>query len=77
MPSPLHRAVEAAGSQTELARRIGVTQMHVWNWLNRSKGKVPGEYVIAIEKATGVPRHELRPDIYPIEDFDDVTDSAP
>jgi DNA-binding transcriptional regulator YdaS (Cro superfamily) len=49
--------------------------MHVWNWINRSKGKVPGEYVIAIEKASGVSRHELRPDLYPVEDFDDCTDS--
>lgn len=75
MTSPLHRAVTCAGSQSELARRIGVKQMHVWNWLNRSKGKVPAEYVLPIEKATGVSRHELRPDLYPIEDFDDVTGS--
>lgn len=66
--TPLQRAVTLAGSQTELARRIGVQQAHVWNWLNRSKGKVPGEYVISIEKATGVSRHELRPDLYPIEE---------
>jgi DNA-binding transcriptional regulator YdaS (Cro superfamily) len=65
--TPLQRAVTLAGSQTELARRIGVQQAHVWNWLNRSKGKVPGEYVISIERATGVSRHELRPDLYPIE----------
>ena len=37
MTTPLHRAVALAGSQTKLARRIGVKQMHVWNWLNRSK----------------------------------------
>lgn len=66
--TPLQRAVTLAGSQTELARRIGVQQAHVWNWLNRSKGKVPGEHVIPIEKATGVSRHELRPDLYPIEE---------
>jgi DNA-binding transcriptional regulator YdaS (Cro superfamily) len=76
MTTPLHRAVALAGSQTELARRIGVKQMHVWNWLNRSKGKVPGEYVIPIEKATGVSRHELRPDLYPIEEFDDVSEGG-
>lgn len=66
--TPLQRAVTLAGSQTELARRIGVQQAHVWNWLNRSKGKVPGEHVIPIEKATGVSRHELRPDLYPTEE---------
>lgn len=74
MSTPLQRAVAEAGSQTELARRIGVRQMHIWNWLNRSKGKVPGEYVLPIEKATGVSRHELRPDLYPIEDFDNLSE---
>jgi DNA-binding transcriptional regulator YdaS (Cro superfamily) len=66
--NPLQRAISIAGSQSELARRIGVTQAHVWQWLHRSKGKVPGQYVIPIEKATGVSRHELRPDLYPVEE---------
>ena len=52
MTTALRRAVEITGSQSELARRIGVRQMHVWNWLNRSKSRVPGEYVIAIEKGS-------------------------
>lgn len=70
--SPLQRAVSIAGGQTALATVLGVRQPHVWNWLNRSGGVVPPEYVIPIERATGVSRHELRPDIYPIEDFDDL-----
>ena len=65
--TPLGRAVLAAGSQSALARKIGLTQQHVWNWLYRM-GQVPAEYVIRIEKATGISRHELRPDIYPIEE---------
>lgn len=69
MDNSLVKAVKLAGSQSALARYIGVRQMHVWNWLNRSKGKVPGEYVLAIERATGVPRYELRPDLYPPEEF--------
>jgi DNA-binding transcriptional regulator YdaS (Cro superfamily) len=38
----------------------------VWNWINRDR-KVPAEFVLAIERATGgrVTRHQLRPDIYP------------
>lgn len=65
MTTPLHRAVALAGSQAELARRIGVKQMHVWNWLNRSKGKVPAERCPDIERATGgaVRCEELRPDV--------------
>jgi len=60
----LQLAVKAAGGQTALAREIGVTQKHIWNWLNRDE-KVPAEHVLAIEEATGVSRHHLRPDIYP------------
>lgn len=29
--------------------------------------RVPAEFVLKVEALTGVSRHELRPDIYPIE----------
>lgn len=64
MLSGLNRAVEVAKGQSALAKMIGVKQAHVWWWLNKSK-RVPAEKVLQIEQATGVPRHELRPDIYP------------
>lgn len=75
----LKRAIEIAGSQAELARRVAATtgnakvkQAHVWNWLNRD-GEVPAEMVLAVEAATldektGRPRvlrNDLRPDLYP------------
>lgn len=65
---PLERAIQVAGSQSALARAINVRQGHVWHWLNKSK-RVPAEYVIPIERATGgnVLRHELRPDLYPLD----------
>lgn len=65
MNTPIEKAVSLAGSQSELARRLGVRQGYVWKWLR--KGRPPAEHVIAIEKATGISRHELRPDIYPLE----------
>lgn len=52
----------AGGSQAALGKLIGVTQQTISNWL---KSKTAAEYVLAIERATGVPRHRLRPDIYP------------
>jgi DNA-binding transcriptional regulator YdaS (Cro superfamily) len=69
-PSALERAVDLVGSQSELARRIGKKQPHIWNWMNRGSKRVPGEYVIPIEEATGgkVARQELRPDLYPETD---------
>lgn len=66
MDEALSRAVEIAGGQTALAAKIGVKQAHVWNWLNKTKG-VPPQYVLPIERETGVSRHDLRPDIYPRE----------
>ena len=60
----IKNAVQAAGGQTALARKLGVGQGRVWNWINRD-AKVPAEFVLAIEQATGVSRHDLRPDIYP------------
>lgn len=64
----LKRAIEIAGGQAALARKIGKTQAHVWNWLNRD-GRVPAEVVISVEKAVDgkVTRHDLRPDLYPTE----------
>jgi len=61
----IESAVAIAGSQSELARRIGVRQGYVWKWLR--SGRIPAERVIAVEAATGISRHELRPDIYPVE----------
>jgi DNA-binding transcriptional regulator YdaS (Cro superfamily) len=74
IPSPirnpaLQRACAAAGGQKSLAARIGATQSMVWYWLARARRGVPGEYVRAIEQATGVSRHELRPDLYPAPDL--------
>lgn len=60
----LKRACAAAGGQAPLAARIGTTQSMVWYWLVRAKRGVPAEYVLAIERETGVARHELRPDLY-------------
>lgn len=68
-PTPyeaLMLAIDKAGSQAEIARIAGVSGPAVWKWVQSSK-RVPAEFVIKIEKATGVSRHDLRPDIYPRE----------
>lgn len=63
--NPLQKAIKLAGSQAELARRIGKKQAHIWNWLHRDK-IVPAEAVLSIEAATEgqVSRYDLRPDIF-------------
>ena len=62
----LQNAAEIAGSQSALAKICGVGQPAVWKWMQSSK-RVPAEYVLRIEAATGISRHYLRPDIYPVE----------
>lgn len=75
----LLKAVQVVGGQVRLAAEIqkrnskNVRQQHVWKWINKCKSPVPpAEHVLAIEAATResgevVSRHELRPDIYPVE----------
>ena len=59
----LDRAIDAAGGIAQLARKIGISQPSVSNW-----NKVPAQRVIAVEAATGVPRNDLRPDLYSEQD---------
>lgn len=66
--TPLEEAIEKAGGQSAMARVCGVTQPTVWGWINTGRKILPAEYVLAVEGATGLSRHVLRPDLYPRED---------
>jgi DNA-binding transcriptional regulator YdaS (Cro superfamily) len=60
---PLRRLLEERGlSLSDLARRLGVNKSSITLWGLR---RIPAERVLEIEKLTGIPRHDLRPDIYP------------
>ena len=56
----LERAIIAVGTAQELATRLGITPQALSQW-----DRVPPLRVLDVERATGVPRHELRPDMYP------------
>lgn len=58
----LKRAIAACGGPKALAGQVGVTAQAICQW-----DEVPPLRVIAVERASGVPRYELRPDIYPPE----------
>jgi TorA maturation chaperone TorD len=55
----LQKAIDAAGGVSELARKIGIAQPSVSNWL-----RVPVERVASVEAITGIDRALLRPDIF-------------
>lgn len=59
-------ATDTLGSQGKLARVCGVSSTAVWKWLQSSK-RLPAEHVLNVEAATGISRHHLRPDIYPLD----------
>ncbi|MFE8049278.1 transcriptional regulator [Brenneria goodwinii] len=61
----LTKAIERAGTASNLASMLGIKPMSVSRWKTRYKGVVPAERVLAIYNATGVTPHELRPDLYP------------
>lgn len=62
----LERAIERVGSQRSLARLLNISQQSVSGWVKRGS-PLPPKHVLAVETATGISRHDLRPDIYPIE----------
>lgn len=60
--------MQIMNGQSALARALStdhrpIKQGHVWAWLNRD-GALPPEFVLTVERLTGVSRHELRPDVF-------------
>lgn len=60
----LERAKEVANGPTGLAQALGggITPQAISQW-----EQVPHKRVLDVERATGVSRHDLRPDLYPRE----------
>lgn len=63
MSEALDIAKQKAGGAAGLARLLGnITGQAVSQWQ-----RVPASRVLDVERATGVSRHDLRPDLYPRE----------
>lgn len=60
------RAVDILNGQSATARVAGCTPGNI-NQLLSKNSVLPAEYVLPVEAASGVSRHDLRPDIYPRE----------
>jgi len=75
-PEALAKAVQIAGGQAPFGRVVGVTQGAVWQRLKANKPAAAG-WVLRAEEATGISRHDLRPDIYPVEQLSDSSDLEP
>ena len=54
-------AIKAAGGNaSKLARDTKIPRQCFYLWK-----RVPAEHVLTLERATGIPRHRMRADIYP------------
>lgn len=57
--NPVKLAIDAAGSQAQLARALGLSRAAISQWR-----EIPVKRVLEIERVTGVSREQLRPDLY-------------
>jgi DNA-binding transcriptional regulator YdaS (Cro superfamily) len=64
----LERAIQAAGGLAAIAEPLGVTPQAVSQW-----NEVPSRRVLDVERLSGIPRTELRPDLYPPEPAESAT----
>lgn len=58
----LEMAAENCGGVFNLALKINVRTQSIYEWKKR---QIPAKRVLDIERVSGVPRHLLRPDLYP------------
>lgn len=51
--------VKKAGGPVALAHKLQITSQAISQW-----DQVPGKHVLAVSDASGIPPHEIRPDLY-------------
>ncbi|WP_245421712.1 Cro/CI family transcriptional regulator [Methylobacterium sp. B4] len=60
----LKSAIKKAGGPAAVGRALGITSAAVSQWR-----ECPSRRVLVLEALSGVPRHAIRPDIYPPHEF--------
>lgn len=60
--------ITKAGGVAHIAQRLGLHHTSIIGW--RKVGRIPAERVAAVSRLAGVPKHEIRPDLFepPSED---------
>ena len=62
MENSFDRAIRKAGGYAQVAKALGVRRQTVYKWRER----LPLERIPEIERVTGLSRHDLRPDYFPV-----------
>lgn len=57
--STVELVIAKAGGMRALARALGINYQAIQSWK-----EIPAKRVLEIEQATGIPREQLRPDLY-------------
>jgi len=60
----VQKALKKVGGLRPLARLLGINPQNISRWK-----RCPAGYVLTLERLTGVPRYELRPDLYPPNEY--------
>lgn len=55
------------GNQSAFAKAVGTSQQRI-SYVAQRGNSCPPDLVLATERATGISRHALRPDLYPVEE---------
>ena len=63
MTAAIIEAVDHMGSQPAMAKLLGVHPSFI-SQLVTGRRKLPYAYCLIVEKATGISKHRLRPDVY-------------
>lgn len=72
MDPVLRRVIEAVGGTAALAQLLGIQAPSIYSWR-----RVPPNRVKAVSAATGIPAHELRPDLWDAPDPTPANDPKP
>jgi DNA-binding transcriptional regulator YdaS (Cro superfamily) len=59
--------ISSFATQQEIARNLGVNQSNVGAWLTKNESKrvkIPANRATQLERLTGIPREQIRPDIF-------------
>lgn len=61
-PSLIETVIERLGGPAKGAEVLAVSPAVIGMW--KLRRRIPADKVLAVENATGISRHELRPDIF-------------
>jgi DNA-binding transcriptional regulator YdaS (Cro superfamily) len=66
--NPVTQAIRSAGSGPKLASKLGISARAIYKWEARWDAgiadAVPATRAIEIERMTGIPRSDFRPDLW-------------